>query len=357
MPFSNIPPERIRKLVSIVTTVTLVVALFIVMLGLISFRRRAHIRDISPSITVAQDGSGDFTTVIEAIAAAPSHSKKYFGIRIKAGVYNEIIRVPHEKTRLALMGEGTAVTFISFNRSERDGWAEDDTATVGVTGGGFVAMDISFENSAHPSKGYAVALSNSAHRSAFQRCSFNGSQRVIRAVSGTQFYGESDIYGAEDVIAGNAAAVFQKCIVHVRKALPGSKNVLTRQTRDRLLSSTGFVFHDTTVVAAAGFDYPGPVYLGYPGRAYARVVFMQCYLSDVVSPQGWLLAGVEHPETLYYGEYNNTGPGANTKKRATMRGIRLITTASMATHFTVASFLEGKEWLPRTTVKFVPGFL
>ena len=82
-------------------------------------------------ITVAKDGSGNFRTVGEAVAAAPSRSDARTVIRVKAGTYEENVEVPADKTNIALVGEGRDVTVITGSRSAADGWTTFRTATVG----------------------------------------------------------------------------------------------------------------------------------------------------------------------------------------------------------------------------------
>ncbi|VAI83761.1 unnamed protein product [Triticum turgidum subsp. durum] len=82
-------------------------------------------------ITVAKDGSGNFRTVGEAVAAAPNNSDARTVIHVKAGTYVENVEVPPYKTNIALVGEGRDVTVITGSRSATDGWTTFRTATVG----------------------------------------------------------------------------------------------------------------------------------------------------------------------------------------------------------------------------------
>ncbi|PQQ01825.1 putative pectinesterase/pectinesterase inhibitor 44 [Prunus yedoensis var. nudiflora] len=52
-------------------------------------------------VTVSQDGSGKFKRIMDAIAAAPSHSQKQFVIFVKKGVYKEYVKIDKTKTRRA----------------------------------------------------------------------------------------------------------------------------------------------------------------------------------------------------------------------------------------------------------------
>ncbi|KAF9593192.1 hypothetical protein IFM89_020488 [Coptis chinensis] len=67
----------------------------------------------------------------------------------------------------------------------------------GAGGDGFIARDISFVNTAGPSKGQAVALVVTADKSVFYRCSIIGYQDTLYTLSNRQFYRETDIYGTK----------------------------------------------------------------------------------------------------------------------------------------------------------------
>jgi hypothetical protein len=82
-------------------------------------------------ITVAKDGTGNFRTVGEAVAAAPNNSETRTVIHVKAGTYEENVDVPPYKTNVALVGEGRDTTVITGSRSAADGWTTFRTATFG----------------------------------------------------------------------------------------------------------------------------------------------------------------------------------------------------------------------------------
>ena len=80
---------------------------------------------------IAQDGSGDFTTITEGISSAPSFCSTRFIIKLSAGIYNENILINKEKTNLTIIGEGMERTIITGSRSYDDGIKTFETATVG----------------------------------------------------------------------------------------------------------------------------------------------------------------------------------------------------------------------------------
>lgn len=83
-------------------------------------------------IVVAQDGTGNFSTINAAITAAPAGATNYFLIIVKEGRYNENVVIPVDKPFLVLAGAGKNATIITGNRSNSSGWNTWDSATVGT---------------------------------------------------------------------------------------------------------------------------------------------------------------------------------------------------------------------------------
>src|SRR5690349_17286620 len=59
-------------------------------------------------VTVANDGSGNFTTVQAAVNAAPSNGTGTYEIDIKPGTYRGTVSVPSAKTHVTLKGLGSS---------------------------------------------------------------------------------------------------------------------------------------------------------------------------------------------------------------------------------------------------------
>lgn len=83
------------------------------------------------TFTVAADGSGNFSTISEAIDFAPNNSYDRIFVYIKEGVYQENVEIPNWKPNIVLLGDGSDVTVITGNRSVVDGWTTFRSATVG----------------------------------------------------------------------------------------------------------------------------------------------------------------------------------------------------------------------------------
>ncbi|KAK1550855.1 hypothetical protein Q3G72_025998 [Acer saccharum] len=125
--------------------------------------------DPTEVLTVAADGTGNFTTITDAINFAPNNSYDRIIIYVKEGVYEENVEIPTSKTNIVLLGDGSDLTIITGNRSVADGWTTFRSATLAVSGDGFLARDLTVENSAGPEKHQAVALRVNADLTAMYR--------------------------------------------------------------------------------------------------------------------------------------------------------------------------------------------
>ncbi|XP_061363137.1 pectinesterase 2-like [Gastrolobium bilobum] len=306
------------------------------------------------NVVVAKDGSGKYTTVKAAIDAAPKSSSGRYVIYVKAGIYNEQVEI--QAKNIMLVGDGIGKTIITGSKSVGGGSTTFASATVAVTGDGFIAQDITFRNTAGAANHQAVALRSGSDLSVFYRCGFEGYQDTLYVHSQRQFYRECDIYGTVDFIFGNAAVVFQNCNIYARNP-PQNTITVTAQGRTDPNQNTGIIIHNSKVTGSSGLN-PSSVksYLGRPWKKYSRTVFMKTFLDSLINPSGWMeWDGNFALDTLYYAEYANTGPGSSTTKRVTWKGYHVLTSASQATPFTVGNFISGNSWLPNTGVPFTSG--
>ncbi|CAD6263641.1 unnamed protein product [Miscanthus lutarioriparius] len=199
---------------------------------------------IHPDATVCKPNSGvepcGYSTVQAAVDAAPNYTAGHFVIVVAAGTYKENVVIPYEKTNIYADGGGAGECRVP--------WAS----------------------------GYPV------HNAA-----------VLPQVP---YYRE---LGTVDFIFGNAAAVFEECVI---KTVPWSegdqkraRNVVAASGRIDPGQTTGFVFVNCTVDGNKEFvelfrtkPQSYRLYLGRPWKEYARTLYVSCYLGKVVRPEGWL---------------------------------------------------------------------
>ncbi|KAK2403569.1 putative pectinesterase/pectinesterase inhibitor [Trifolium repens] len=213
-----------------------------------------------------------------------------------------------------MVGEGINQTIITGDHNVVDGFTTFNSATFAVVAQGFVAVNITFRNTAGPEKHQAVAMRSGADMSTFYSCSFEGYQDTLYTHSLRQFYRECDIYGTVDFIFGNAAVVLQNCNIYPRLPLNGQFNSITAQGRTDPNQNTGTSIQNATIKAA-----------------------------DDLAPK----IGTNT---------NNRGAGSNTGNRVTWPGYHVIG-ATDAANFTVSNFLSGNDWIPRTGVPFLSGLI
>ena len=112
-------------------------------------------------LTVAQDGSGDYKTIQEAVNAMRDHSQVQVVIFIKKGIYREKLVIPSWKTKISLVGESrdsTIITNSDYTGKQIPNGGKDATGndkyrtftsyTVLVQGNDFRAENLTFENAA-----------------------------------------------------------------------------------------------------------------------------------------------------------------------------------------------------------------
>ncbi|GMH23976.1 hypothetical protein Nepgr_025819 [Nepenthes gracilis] len=316
--------------------------------------------DLVANATVCKEGgggSGWHKTVQEAVDAAPSglDGGERFVIHIKEGVYEEIVRVPFEKKNVVFYGDGMGKTVITGSlNAGLPGLTTYNTATVGVLGDGFMASGLTIENTAGPDTHQAVAFRSDSDLSYIENCEFLGNQDTLYVHSLRQLYKSCRIEGNVDFIFGNAASIFQNCTILIRPrqvdAGTGDVNAVTAHGRIDPSQSTGFVFLDCVVNGTEDYMklyYRNPRvhqnYLGRPWKEYSRTVFINCVLEAPITPAGWLpWSGDFALSTLYYGEYGNTGRGADLSQRVPWSS-RIPADHIYA--YSIQNFLQGDEWI------------
>ncbi|KFK25271.1 hypothetical protein AALP_AA8G090200 [Arabis alpina] len=306
-------------------------------------------------VTVCKDGKCGYKTVQDAVNAAPEdNGMRKFVIKINEGVYEETVRVPFEKKNVVFIGDGKGKTVITGSlNAGMPGITTYNTATVGVVGDGFMARDLTFQNTAGPDAHQAVAFRSDSDFSLLENCEFLGNQDTLYAHGLRQFYKNCRIQGNVDFIFGNSASVFQDCeiLIAPRQVNPekGEKNAVTAQGRIDPAQSTGFVFLNCLINGTDEYmklfkanPKVHKNFLGRPWKDYSRTVFVGCNLEALITPDGWLpWSGDFALKTLYYGESKNTGPGSDRAQRVSWSS----EIPEEHVHvYSVANFIQADEW-------------
>lgn len=262
-------------------------------------------------IVVAQDGSGNYKTVQQAMDAIPSGNNELVQVYVKKGIYREVVVVDARKGSVHLIGEDKQKTIITFDNHAGTKLSNGDTlntwtcSSVFVYGDDFKAENISFENNAGFTAGQGVALRVEGNRASFINCNMLGNQDVL-FLSGSgvkHYFRDCYIEGTTDFIFGAATAVFINCQLHSKK----DSHVTAASTNS--IIPYGFVFFDCMLTAAEGVD---KVSLGRPWSPTASVTYIRCWIGDHIVAEGWNnWKKPSNEATARYAEYKSMGPGAS----------------------------------------------
>lgn len=271
------------------------------------------------ALTVAQDGSGDFKTIQEAINKVRDHAEMRVTITIKPGIYNEKVVIPSFKRNITLKGLDKDKTVISYNDFSGKPFRGIDVTgdkkfstytsyTLLMQGNDCSLENLTIENTAGR-VGQAVALHTEGDRISVKNCSILGNQDTLYlAKGGTRNYFENcHINGTTDFIFGAATAYFYNCTI---ESLTNSY-VTAASTYQQ--DAYGFVFVDCKLTAKD--DTVNKVFLGRPWRPYAKTVFINTEMGSHIVPEGWnpWKGDKNFPDkekTVFYAEYGSKGAGA-----------------------------------------------
>ena len=188
-------------------------------------------------ITVQRDGTGDFTTISEAVLAVPYECEAE--IEIGPGIYRE--KLVCEKQNITLRGAGADQTRVVWGDGGKlphpDGRPTHTfrSYTAFFSGENLTVEDLTVENDAGPGAqvGQAVAAYVDSARAVFRRVKLLGNQETLFCAplpekerekdgflgprglaprrASAQYYHKCEIAGDIDFIFGGADALFEQC--------------------------------------------------------------------------------------------------------------------------------------------------
>lgn len=283
------------------------------------------------SVVVAQDGSGDYTTVQAAINAAPTGRITPYIIFIKNGKYFEKITIPSNKPFIHLVGESVANVLLYYKDGASDPLpgggtvGTQNSASFTVNANDFAAFNITFANS-YGDGTQAVAVLVNADRAVFQNCRFLGNQDTLYIKgSGTPRHYFKDCYidGNVDFIFGSSIALFDSCVIYPKSRTSSGSSYITAANTPAG-QAYGYVFRNCAIPNNTGattyvLGRPWQNSTGSSPLANNKVVFLNTRMGTSISPAGWSTwdAGT-NTSLIYYGEYQSkffNGTPVNTSSR------------------------------------------
>jgi len=258
---------------------------------------------------VAQDGTGNYTTIQAAVTAAPTGRTAAYTIYIKNGTYTEKVTVPSNKPFLQFVGQSVANTILTWNDNNLT--PDGKGGTLGTGGSGsivvqatdFSALNITFANSFGDGS-QAVAVSLYADRAAFKNCRFLGNQDTLLtyesggAVS-RHYFKDCYIDGNVDFIFGNAIAIFDNCTIYAKTRVVNAATSYITAANTPATQNYGYLFRNARIPSNNGTTL---YYLGRPWQnstgfstaagtlANNKVIFSKTKIGvNEIQPAGWVV--------------------------------------------------------------------
>ncbi|MCD8290211.1 MAG: pectinesterase family protein [Prevotella sp.] len=304
--------------------------------------------------TVAQDGTGDYTTIQSAINAVPDGSRGI--IYIRPGVYDENIycgtKSSHDKY-ISLIGENKETTILtsSVDRgSNNSSNTYNDCAALNVYTSRFYAENITIRNTSG-NVGQAEALYTNGDAHIFNNCLLSGYQDTYKSnVSSRGYFTNCTIEGATDFIYDSGLEWFENCEIHCVKGggyitAAADASVTMISARYPELSNSpfyaGLCFRNCNITAEDGVA-DGAYYLGRPWKEKCGTMFLQCTLGSHINSAGWL-AWNGNEEKCSYLEYKNVDTDGNLVDTSSRASFSYQATDDEVEAYMNPEFLFAKE--------------
>lgn len=316
---------------------------------------------------VSQDGTGDYTSIQDAIDAVSDGARGI--IYIRPGVYDENIYAGRKNSNnkfISLIGEDKATTILTSSVSRGAGNESNsynDCAALNVYTDRFYAENLTIRNTSG-NVGQAEALYTAGDAHLFNNCLLSGFQDTYKANTGARgYFTRCTIEGATDFIYDGGLEWFDNCEI---RCLPGGQYItaaaeaglsMTDVLYPELSASPFYAvlfFNRCNVTAADGVG-DGTYYLGRPWGENCGTMFMNCTLGDHIRPEGWADWDGRGSMASYY-EYKNVDASGNlvdTSRRASFS--RQATDAEVEAYMSADFLFEKASDIPFDYARILRG--
>jgi pectinesterase len=300
------------------------------------------------TITVAADGSGNYTTIQAALAATSSGTV----VNIKPGTYRGQVSIPASKSGITLQGTtGTATDVVITGNSPASTAGTAGSATVLNLAKNTTVKGLTIANTYAAHDSQALALYAGGDRQVYRNVRLLGYQDTFLSWGGTgssqvrQYVYKSYIEGAVDFIYGNGALVIDSTTIRSLD-LRSTNNGYITAAATNAGNRYGILITRSTLVssAAARTVALGRCWhAGGAADATGQVLVRDSALSGHIRQAGaWQDMGGFSWKTCRFNEYDNNGAGATTGT-----GDRPRMSSATAADYTSQKYLAGSDgWNP-----------
>ncbi|MET9514860.1 pectinesterase family protein [Streptomyces sp. NPDC002994] len=285
------------------------------------------------ALTVAKDGSGQYTSVQKAVDAVPAGNTSRVVIQVKPGTYREMVKVPSNKPHITIQGTGVGRkdTVIVYDNAagtpKPDGsgtYGTSGSATVTVQADDFQARNLTVSNDFDEAKNQnlsghqAVALRTAADRVLLDSVIVSGDQDTLLLDTaapdklGRVYVTNSYVIGNVDFIFGRATAVIDRSVITLKKRWDG-RSAGYVAAPSTAADRKGFLITRSTVngdVAAGSFFLGRNWHAGGNASLDPQATVRNTTLSAAVKTTPWSDMGGFSWKDDRFAEYKNTGPGS-----------------------------------------------
>ncbi len=264
------------------------------------------------AVTVAADGSGDFSTVQGAIDFVPVNNSKRVVITVKKGTYTEICYVGTAKPFVTIRGEDRANTIIQYaNNNNFNTLTGNNRVLFGVDASDFTLETITLKNTTPQGGSQAEAFRGNAVRILLNRVNLLSRQDtlLINGTTCTAFVTDSYIEGNTDFMWGSGAVYIQRCELKALDTGTATEGYYT-QIRNGA-TGLGNVYVDCRLTVADGVVGKSTYFLGRidPNTGnfpYSQAVYLNCAMGPHINAAGWQLNNATTSATVQDWEYRST---------------------------------------------------
>lgn len=277
---------------------------------------------------VAKDGTGNFSTVQDAISAAPENCTRPYLILVKNGEYDELVEIPHNKPYIHLIGQDPLKTIIkhtihcgseddvffrySVNNSASPNYKKRSVFEAGAPN--FYTENVTYQNTygiSRKSGPQALAMSTMGDRQAFYNCKFRSFQDTWFTATDDhvrQYVKNCWIEGAVDYLFGGGNILVENSTFYNVRS--GSVIAAPRHIN----AEYGYVLRDCVVDGNAQAA-DGHQKLGRPWHDNPVTVYINTTMRIPIAPEGWSDMGTVPRLFAEYGSRDQDGNPINLSKR------------------------------------------
>lgn len=299
-----------------------------ILLGLLMLAARHTASAQVFDAVVAKDGTGNFSTVQDAINAAPDSAATPWLILVKNGEYDELVYIPARKTHIHLIGQDPLKTIIrhtihcgseddvffrySVNNSSSPNYKRRSVFEVAASD--FYSENITFQNTygtSRQSGPQALAMSTMGDRQAFCNCRFRSFQDTWFTATDDhvrQYARDCWIEGAVDYLYGGGNILVERSTFYNVRG--GS--VITAPSH--INAPYGYVIKDCVVDGNAQAA-DGHQKLGRPWHDNPVTVYINTTMRIPIAPEGWSDMGTVPRLFAEYGSRDKDGNLIDLSKR------------------------------------------